>query len=101
MKGRMEEQRAAEEPVLQGRVGRPPAPQKSHLMASLQAVFKNLAVKDKMGPAELIDELNRYLCGNTQNGQFATFLYGILDVHDSTFTFSHAGQKPARLIKDN
>ncbi|MEE9271532.1 MAG: SpoIIE family protein phosphatase [Candidatus Krumholzibacteria bacterium] len=69
------------------------------LMSSIQAVFKNLAVKDKMNPGELVTELNRYLCGNGKDDQFATFFYGTVDMVDSTFTYSNAGHCPALLLK--
>jgi serine phosphatase RsbU (regulator of sigma subunit) len=69
------------------------------LMSSLQAVFKNLAIRDKMSPADLVGELNRYLCGNVKADQFATFFYGILDVDSSTFTFCNAGHCPTLLCK--
>ncbi len=44
------------------------------LVSSLQAVFKNLARRDKMNPAQVIEELNRYLCDNAKSGQYATIL---------------------------
>jgi sigma-B regulation protein RsbU (phosphoserine phosphatase) len=69
------------------------------LMSSLQAVFKNLALRDRLGPAELLGELNRHLCGSTRSDQFATFFYGILDTNESVFTFSNAGHCPALLCK--
>jgi serine phosphatase RsbU (regulator of sigma subunit) len=69
------------------------------LMSSLQAVFKNLALKDKMSPTDLVGELNRHLCEAAKADQFATFFYGILDLDDSTFTFSNAGHCPVLLYK--
>lgn len=67
------------------------------LMASLQAVFKNRALKGGLAPAELNGELNEYLVEHAKPGQFATFFCGVLDVSRSTFTFSSAGQCPALL----
>jgi sigma-B regulation protein RsbU (phosphoserine phosphatase) len=69
------------------------------LMSSLQAVFKNVAVRDKMEPGDVIAELNDYLCGNAKTEQFATFFYGILDLNTATFTFCNAGHCPAMVIK--
>ncbi|UCH84920.1 MAG: SpoIIE family protein phosphatase, partial [Candidatus Latescibacterota bacterium] len=69
------------------------------LMSSLQAVFKNVAVRDKMDPASVIEELNTYLCSNAKTEQFATFFYGILDVGSGSFTFCNAGHCPALLLK--
>lgn len=67
------------------------------LMASLQAVFKNRAIKGGLAPAALNQELNDYLIDHAKPGQFATFFCGILDLARSTLTFSNAGQCPALL----
>jgi sigma-B regulation protein RsbU (phosphoserine phosphatase) len=69
------------------------------LMSSLQAVFKNLALRERMGPAELVGELNGHLCRNAQADQFATFFFGVLDMSTSTFTFSNAGHCPPLHLK--
>ncbi|MBI4719741.1 MAG: SpoIIE family protein phosphatase [Chitinivibrionia bacterium] len=69
------------------------------LVFSIQAVFKNLAVKERLSPGDMNRDLNNYLCSNAKPGQFATFFYGILDVRRFTFTFSNAGQHPVLLIK--
>lgn len=67
------------------------------LMASLQAVFKNRALKGGLAPAALNQELNEYLLDHANPGQFATFFCGVLDLAHSTLTFSNAGQCPALL----
>jgi sigma-B regulation protein RsbU (phosphoserine phosphatase) len=67
------------------------------LMASLQAVFKNRALKGGLAPAALNQELNEYLIDHANPGQFATFFCGVLDLGRSTLTFSNAGQCPALL----
>jgi sigma-B regulation protein RsbU (phosphoserine phosphatase) len=69
------------------------------LMSSLQAVFKNLAMRDRMHPSDVMNEVNKYLCSNGKPEQFATFFYGILDLENSTFTFCNAGHCPALLVK--
>jgi sigma-B regulation protein RsbU (phosphoserine phosphatase) len=69
------------------------------LMSSLQAVFRNLALRDKMNPGDVIAELNRYLCGDAKADQFATFFYGVFELDNSTLTFCNAGHCPALLIK--
>lgn len=71
------------------------------LMFSIQAVFKNLAIKEQLSPGELNRDLNNYLCDNAKPGQFATFFYAILDTQRSAFTFSNAGQHPALLVKEH
>ena len=68
------------------------------LMASLQAVFKNRALKGGLAPAALNQELNDYLMDHAKPGQFATFFCGVLDLGRSTLTFSNAGQCPALLM---
>jgi sigma-B regulation protein RsbU (phosphoserine phosphatase) len=70
------------------------------LMASLQAVFKNRALKGGLAPAALNQELNDYLMDHAKPGQFATFFCGVLDLARSTLTFSNAGQCPALLSKN-
>lgn len=69
------------------------------LMSSLQAVFKNLALKGRLAPSEMNAELNAFLFESAKPEQFATFFYGIFDLEDGTFTFSNAGQCPALLVR--
>jgi len=69
------------------------------LVSSLQAVFKNLALRDRMSPSQVTRELNRYLCENAKAGQSATFFYGIFELDEATLTFCSAGHCPALLIK--
>ncbi|NIM19897.1 MAG: SpoIIE family protein phosphatase [Candidatus Latescibacteria bacterium] len=69
------------------------------LMFSLQAVFKNIALKDQLPPGELTEALNRYLCENAESGQFATFFYGVIDLKNSMLRFSNAGHCPPLLVK--
>jgi sigma-B regulation protein RsbU (phosphoserine phosphatase) len=71
------------------------------LMSSLQAVFKNLAVKDGLAPADLNAELNAYLVSHANPEQFATFFYGVIDLRESRFDFSNAGHSPALLVRQN
>jgi sigma-B regulation protein RsbU (phosphoserine phosphatase) len=70
------------------------------LMSSLQAVFKNLAIKDGLAPAELNKELNAHLMDNVKTEQFASFFYGVIDLRQHRFNFSNAGHCPALLVKD-
>lgn len=70
------------------------------LMASLQAVFKNRAIKGGLAPAALNQELNDYLMDHAKPGQFATFFCGVVDLARSTLTFSNAGQCPALLSRN-
>ncbi|MCZ6766253.1 MAG: SpoIIE family protein phosphatase [bacterium] len=69
------------------------------LMSSIQAVFKNLVIKDRLTPGALVGELNDYLFDNAKTEQFATFFYGVIDVANSIFTFSNAGHCPTLLFR--
>lgn len=69
------------------------------LMSSVQAVFKKLALRDKLNPADVVAELNEHLCSSAKTDQFATFFYGIIDTRGSTVTFSNAGHCPPLLCK--
>jgi sigma-B regulation protein RsbU (phosphoserine phosphatase) len=71
------------------------------LMSSLQAVFKNLAIKDGLAPAELTSELNAHLADNAKPEQFASFFYGVIDLRRNRFNFSNAGHCPALLVKES
>jgi sigma-B regulation protein RsbU (phosphoserine phosphatase) len=71
------------------------------LMFSIQALFKSLALRDKLSPKEVTEELNRHLCETAKSGQFTTFFYGVLDLDQSTFRYSNAGHCPALLVKEN
>jgi sigma-B regulation protein RsbU (phosphoserine phosphatase) len=71
------------------------------LMSSLQAVFKNLVIKDALAPAELNAELNEFLVKRYNTEQFATFFYGVIDLPHSRFTFSNAGHCPSLLVKES
>lgn len=70
------------------------------LMSSIQSVFKNLALKAGLGPAELNAELNEHLCASAKPDQFATFFYAVYEYSTSTLAFSNAGHCPALLVKD-
>jgi sigma-B regulation protein RsbU (phosphoserine phosphatase) len=70
------------------------------LMSSLQAVFKNLAIKNGLPPAELNHELNAHLVENAKTDQFATFFCGVVDLRRYRFDFSNAGHCPALLVKE-
>ena len=48
---------------------------------------------------DLVEQLGRLKGAFAKAGQFATFFYGILDLAESTFTFSNAGHCPALLLK--
>ena len=43
---------------------------------------------------ELLNDLNRTICGSIPEDQFVTFAYGIWDVDGQTFAYSRAGHPP-------
>jgi sigma-B regulation protein RsbU (phosphoserine phosphatase) len=69
------------------------------LVSSLQAVFRNLALRNGMSAGQAIGELNKYLCENSKGAQYATVFYAIFELDDSAMTFCNAGHCPALLVK--
>jgi len=67
------------------------------LMSFLQATFR-LSGLTKKSPEEVMRETNRHLFANTQDENFVTMFYGILDVEQWTFTYSNAGHNPPYVI---
>jgi sigma-B regulation protein RsbU (phosphoserine phosphatase) len=52
-----------------------------------------------MNSAQVIEQLNRYLCDNAKSGQYATIFYGVFELDESVFNFCNAGHCPTLLIK--
>jgi sigma-B regulation protein RsbU (phosphoserine phosphatase) len=69
------------------------------LVSSLRAVFRNLAMREGTGVAQVVGDLNRYLCENSKGAQYATIFYAIFELDASTLTFCNAGHCPALLVK--
>jgi phosphoserine phosphatase RsbU/P len=67
------------------------------LMSNLQATLKSYASPD-VSPDKLCDRINKIICGNTNDRQFITFFYGVLDTLQRTFAYSNAGHNPPLLI---
>jgi len=67
------------------------------LMSNLQATLKSCSSPD-VPPDKLCDRINTIVCGNTNDRQFITFFYGLLDIQQRTFTYSNAGHNPPLLI---
>jgi phosphoserine phosphatase RsbU/P len=70
------------------------------LMSNLQATLKSCSSPD-VPPGKLCSRINEIVYGNTNERQFITFFYGLLDNQQRTFTFSNAGHTPPLLIHRN
>ena len=67
------------------------------LMSNLQATLKSCGSPD-VPPDKLCGCINTLICGNTNDRQFITFFYGLLDIRQRTFAYSNAGHNPPLLI---
>jgi phosphoserine phosphatase RsbU/P len=67
------------------------------LMSNLQATLKSCGSPD-ISPDKLCDRINTIICGNTNDRQFITFFYGVIDTQERTFAYSNAGHNPPLLI---
>ncbi|MGB7069789.1 MAG: GAF domain-containing SpoIIE family protein phosphatase [Pyrinomonadaceae bacterium] len=76
--------------------GIPAALLMSFLRASLRA-----AVQSGYAPHIALSKVNNLLWDSTDDHQFITGIYGLLDATNRTFVFSNAGHNPPLLIKPN
>ncbi len=44
-------------------------------------------------PAEILNDVNRHICGNNKMGLFITLLFGILDLNTGIITYANAGHE--------
>lgn len=70
------------------------------LMASARASLRAY-LEDPHSVKDVITKLNRVLCRDTQDSQFVTLFYGMIDAQESTFTYTNAGHNPTILFRDN
>jgi sigma-B regulation protein RsbU (phosphoserine phosphatase) len=63
------------------------------LMAKLTTDIRLLAQQYQM-PADVLTQANKALLDSNQNGMFATALYLLIDLKNSTYTLSNAGHQP-------
>ena len=67
------------------------------LMANLQAALRSEAGMDGPEPvatAKVVTRLNRHFCRSSSEGRFATFFYGVYDLHSRTLQYTNAGHLP-------
>jgi phosphoserine phosphatase RsbU/P len=67
------------------------------LMSNLQAAVRAYATETATA-AEVCQQVNRILCGNTADGRFISFFYGALDTELCALTFANAGHYPPILV---
>ncbi|MBN2381605.1 SpoIIE family protein phosphatase [bacterium] len=70
-------------------------------MSSTYSILETLlAVKNDLSPHDIIGKINAILCHQrTRGSNFVTFIYGILDLVEMTFTFSNAGHNYPILLR--
>jgi len=69
------------------------------LMASARASLRAY-LEDPHTVKDAIANLNRVLCRDTQSDQFVTLFYGMLDVQETTLTYTNAGHNPPILFRN-
>jgi sigma-B regulation protein RsbU (phosphoserine phosphatase) len=68
------------------------------LMANLQASFRAFA-SQSASPGVVVGKLNEVICNNIAPDKFVTFCYCILNVTNSTLTYTSAGHWPPVLLR--
>lgn len=72
----------------------------SLLMASLRASLISLA-ETQTSIADLVAQLNGFICKSGGSNRYITFFYGQLDCQRHTFRYSNAGHNPPILLRAN
>lgn len=70
----------------------------SLLMSNMQAAFRATAMM-RLSPAETVARVNHLFCQSVHQKRFVSFLYGILDIGERTFTYANAGHNPPLLLR--
>jgi len=71
----------------------------SLLMAAIQASLRAHAASI-YDISTILDRVNRDLCAVSQDSDFATIFYGVIDVRSRRFTYANAGHPPPLLFRD-
>jgi len=69
------------------------------LMALLQGSLRTLSTAGLRG-AQLVTQLNKYLCSNIPSNRLITLFYGELDTQTGDFTFVNAGHNAPFLMRE-
>jgi serine phosphatase RsbU (regulator of sigma subunit) len=78
--------------------GIPAALMMSCFRGALRAYADGRSSRKSLG--EVIDKLNRAVCGECEEGQFITLFYAIIDTKDMTITYCSCGHEPTVLIRN-
>lgn len=70
------------------------------LMASIRSVLRSHA-RHTEDIEQVVREVNRHLCHDTQLGEFATLIYGVFDAKGRTLRYCNAGHIPPLLLRDD
>ena len=76
----------------------------SLLMANIQSIvhsYLQIYSDSAYNIEELTQKINKIVCGNTTSDKFITFLWGILNVSDNSFTYINAGHNPPIMIHND
>jgi len=71
----------------------------SLMMANIQA-FLQVICKQGMKIDEATGLINDLISGNTTDGRFITFFWGIVNIKKNTFAYVNAGHNPPLLVRD-
>jgi serine phosphatase RsbU (regulator of sigma subunit) len=68
------------------------------LMSSFRAVLRSLPLEE-MGPSEILERLNRFLCATVEPGRFVTAFLGLADGRRGEVRCALAGHDPPILVQ--
>ncbi len=68
-------------------------------MALSRSLWRAFALDHPVDPELTLADTNRHILADTHGGLFVTLFYGILNIHDGSFTYCNAGHHPALLIR--
>ena len=72
----------------------------SLLMSNLQACLRTLSRED-LPIKEMVSRINNVIYENTDEYQYITFFYGVIDAKNNKITFCNAGHNPPILLKND
>jgi len=68
-------------------------------MAMSRTLIRTYAGENRLNPQKVLNQVNRRILSDTQQGIFLTVVFGILNPTQSTFTYVNAGHNPPILLK--
>jgi sigma-B regulation protein RsbU (phosphoserine phosphatase) len=70
------------------------------LMANMQAHYRNL-IERGLGPAALMQALNRTVSDSAANGKLVSMIAARLDINSGKLSYSNAGHPPGIIVRSN